>query len=89
MHNGLLFFGVTGLIKAGSSMINNKLNIPAVGMKTDKGIVYPMPTLGKQILVFVASFFTAVLLGFIKDATRQADNTAGILDGNFPFSGFG
>ena len=46
-------------------MINNKLNIPAGGMKTENGIVYPVPTLGKQILVLVASFFTAILSGFI------------------------
>jgi MFS family permease len=60
-----LFFGVTGLIKTGSNMINKKLTIPAGGMKTEHGIVYPMPALGKQILVLVASFFTAILLGFI------------------------
>jgi MFS family permease len=46
-------------------MINKKLAIPAGGMKTKKGIVYPMPALGKQILVLTASFFSAVLLGFI------------------------
>ena len=46
-------------------MINNKLNIPAGGMKTENGIVYPMPTLGKQILILVASFFAAIVLGFI------------------------
>ena len=43
----------------------NNLNIPATGLKTEKGIVYPMPALGKQILVLVASFFAAILLGFI------------------------
>lgn len=46
-------------------MENNKLNIPVDGMKTKKGIVYPMPALGKQVLVLVASFFAAILLGFI------------------------
>jgi MFS family permease len=46
-------------------MKNNKLNIPAGGMKTEKGIVYPIPSSGKQILVLVASFFAAILLGFI------------------------
>lgn len=45
--------------------IANKINIPAEGMKTEKGIVYPIPALGKQILVLVASFFAAILLGFI------------------------
>jgi MFS family permease len=60
-----LFFGVTGLIKTGSNMINKKLTHPAGGMKTENGIVYPMPTLGKQILVLVVSFFAAILLGFI------------------------
>jgi hypothetical protein len=46
-------------------MNRSKLNIPAGGMITEKGIVYPMPALGKQILVLVASFFAAILLGFI------------------------
>lgn len=45
--------------------IANKIIIPAEGMKTEKGIVYPIPALGKQILVLVASFFAAILLGFI------------------------
>lgn len=45
--------------------IANKINIPVEGMKTEKGIVYPIPALGKQILVLVASFFAAILLGFI------------------------
>jgi hypothetical protein len=46
-------------------MNSSKLNIPAGGMETERGIVYPMPALGKQILLLVASFFTAILLGFI------------------------
>jgi MFS family permease len=46
-------------------MKNNKLNIPASGMKTEKGMIYPMPSSGKQILMLVASFFAAILLGFI------------------------
>ncbi|MDZ7625886.1 MAG: hypothetical protein U5J96_15760 [Ignavibacteriaceae bacterium] len=46
-------------------MKNNKLNIPAGGMKTEKGYVYPMPPKGKQIITLVASFFAAILLGFI------------------------
>jgi MFS family permease len=46
-------------------MQSNKINIPAGGMKTEKGIVYPMPASCKQILVLVASFFAAILLGFI------------------------
>lgn len=45
--------------------IANKINIPAEGMKTEKGIVYSMPALGKQIIMLVASFFAAILLGFI------------------------
>ncbi len=65
MHNGLLFFGDIGLIKTESKMINKRLTIPAGGMKTEKGIVYPIPPLGKQIVVLTASFFTAILLGFI------------------------
>jgi hypothetical protein len=43
----------------------SKLNIPAGGMKTEKGYVYPMPPKGKQIIMLVASFFAAILLGFI------------------------
>jgi MFS family permease len=43
----------------------NRINIPAGGINTERGIVYPMPALGKQILVLVASFFAAILLGFI------------------------
>ncbi|MBS4035302.1 MAG: hypothetical protein KGZ85_12605 [Ignavibacterium sp.] len=46
-------------------MKNNKLNIPGSGMKTEKGIVYPIPSSGKQILVLVASFFAALLFGFV------------------------
>jgi len=46
-------------------MKSAKINIPAGGINTEKGIVYPMPALGKQILVLVASFFSAILLGFI------------------------
>jgi MFS family permease len=46
-------------------MKNNKLNIPASGKKTEKGMIYPMPSSGKQILMLVASFFAAILLGFI------------------------
>ena len=46
-------------------MKSAKINIPAGGMETERGIVYPMPALGKQILVLVASFFAAILLGFI------------------------
>ena len=34
-------------------------------MEIEAGIVYPVPALGKQILVLVASFFVAILLGFI------------------------
>jgi lipid-A-disaccharide synthase-like uncharacterized protein len=43
----------------------NKINIPADGLNTEKGLLYPMPATGKQILVLVASFFAAILLGFI------------------------
>jgi len=46
-------------------MKSAKINIPDGGINTEKGIVYPMPALGKQILVLVASFFAAILLGFI------------------------
>jgi MFS family permease len=46
-------------------MKSAKINIPAGGINTKNGIVYPMPALGKQILVLVASFFAAILLGFI------------------------
>lgn len=46
-------------------MKSAKINIPDGGINTEKGIVYPMPALGKQILVLVASFFSAILLGFI------------------------
>lgn len=46
-------------------MKSAKINIPTGGINTEKGIVYPMPALGKQILVLVASFFAAILLGFI------------------------
>jgi len=46
-------------------MKSAKINIPAGGINTERGIVYPMPALGKQILVLVASFFSAILLGFI------------------------
>jgi lipid-A-disaccharide synthase-like uncharacterized protein len=58
-------------------MQSSKINIPANGMETEKGIVYPVPALGKQILVLVASFFAAILLGFILssipgDLTRVA-----------------
>lgn len=43
----------------------NKINIPADGLNTEKGLLYPMPATGKQIMVLVASFFAAILLGFI------------------------
>jgi lipid-A-disaccharide synthase-like uncharacterized protein len=46
-------------------MNSSKLNIPAGGLKTEKGYVYPMPPKGKQIIMLVASFFAAILLGFI------------------------
>jgi lipid-A-disaccharide synthase-like uncharacterized protein len=46
-------------------MKSTNINIPDGGINTEKGIVYPMPALGKQILVLVASFFTAIVLGFI------------------------
>ena len=46
-------------------MNSNKLNIPADGMQTEKGYVYPLPPKGKQIIMLVASFFAAILLGFI------------------------
>lgn len=65
MHSGLSFFGAIGLIKTESNIIIKKLTIPVEGIKTEKGMIYPMPELGKQILVLVASFFTAILLGFI------------------------
>ena len=43
----------------------NKINIPADGLNTERGLLYPMPATGKQIIVLVASFFVAILLGFI------------------------
>ena len=43
----------------------NKINIPADGLNTERGLLYPMPATGKQIMVLVASFFAAILLGFI------------------------
>jgi MFS family permease len=46
-------------------MKSAKIIIPAGGINTERGIVYPMPASGKQILVLVASFFAAILLGFI------------------------
>lgn len=46
-------------------MKSTKINIPDGGINTERGIVYPMPALGRQILVLVASFFAAILLGFI------------------------
>lgn len=43
----------------------NKIIIPADGLNTEKGILYPMPAMGKQIIMLIASFFGAILLGFI------------------------
>lgn len=43
----------------------NKIIIPADGLSTEKGILYPMPAKGKQIIMLIASFFGAILLGFI------------------------
>jgi hypothetical protein len=43
----------------------NKIIIPAAGLNTAKGLLYPMPATSKQIMVLVASFFAAILLGFL------------------------
>jgi lipid-A-disaccharide synthase-like uncharacterized protein len=62
-------------------MKSAKINIPDGGINTEKGIVYPMPALGKQILVLVASFFAAILLGFIISSIPGdlSDLTRGVL----------
>ena len=41
------------------------INIPPQGMKTEKGFVYPIPPIGKQIIFLVSSFFIAILFGLI------------------------
>lgn len=43
----------------------NKIIIPADGLSTEKGHLYPMPAKGKQLIMLIASFFGAILLGFI------------------------
>ncbi|HMN18920.1 MAG TPA: hypothetical protein PKD03_15000 [Ignavibacteriaceae bacterium] len=43
----------------------NKINIPADGLNTEKGLLYPMATKGKQIITLISSFFAAILLGLI------------------------
>ena len=42
----------------------NRIDIPAEGLITPKGLLYPMSAKGKQIIILIASFFGAILLGF-------------------------
>jgi hypothetical protein len=42
-----------------------KIEIPRSGLETPLGNLYDMPSTGKQIFTLVASFFIAILLGFI------------------------
>jgi|MudIll2142460700_1097286.scaffolds.fasta_scaffold01697_2 hypothetical protein len=42
-----------------------KVVVPAEGLETSNGYVYPLPSTGKQIIIFIMSFFIAILLGFI------------------------
>lgn len=42
-----------------------RIIIPDGGMETSRGHVYPLPSLSKQLIILIASFFLAILLGFI------------------------
>lgn len=44
---------------------HTKIKIPHGGMETSFGKLYVIPSTGKQILTLVASFFIAILLGFL------------------------
>lgn len=43
----------------------SKMELPAEGIETTKGYLYHPPNQSTQILFLIASFFTAILLGWI------------------------
>jgi hypothetical protein len=61
--------------------LGTKLEIPSEGTETHLGYLYNPPGLSKQILSLVASFFGAILLGWIVSSipTNLSDFSKGII----------